>query len=463
MLIRHKITLWFIGLSALLLCLFSVYIYLASGNSRKQLFYERLKNKALATKEIYDQHNIVAERIITSIPEQSEYVFDENNKLIFAINDLRDFIFNQEFFKSVNANKELYFEYQGGVKLGYKEGYAFVFGEGIAKRVIAITAYNKTSFEQLQSLQSILLLGNLFFLLAVGLAAFFLSTTAFRPINDLVKQAELVQGHDLDFRLNAKSKDEIGIVASSFNRVLDRIQSLVESQKSFISYASHELRTPLAAINGILETSLKYDNDLEAMLKSQGAARKEIQKAIELVNGLLQLANIESVKGTLEKERLNIVDVLFDVISFFKLKKPEQEFLFEVSDRFSKAAVELDGNSQLLRTAFINLIDNASKYSAMQKIKISLAFASHAKVSVQISDSGIGVLQEDLNFIHDPLFRGKNTQGIDGFGLGLALTYRIVLLHDGEIDIRKNDPQGTIAEVTLPVSGNSSDLLLTHF
>ena len=72
--IRHKITLWFIGLSGLLLCLFSVYIYIASENSRKQLFYERLKNKALATKEIYDQHNIVAERIITSIPEQSEYV-----------------------------------------------------------------------------------------------------------------------------------------------------------------------------------------------------------------------------------------------------------------------------------------------------------------------------------------------------------------------------------------------------
>jgi len=454
MLIRHKITLWFIGLSALLLCLFSVYIFLASGNSRKQLFYERLKNKALATKEIYDQHNIVAEKIITSIPEQSEYVFDEKNKLIFAINDLHDFDFNDDFFQSVNNKRELYFEYKGGVKLGYKEGYAFVFGEGAARRLIVITAYNKTSFEQLQSLQSILLIGNLFFLLVVGLAAFFLSTTAFRPINDLVKQAESVQGHDLNFRLNANSKDEIGIVASSFNKVLDRIQSLVESQKSFISYASHELRTPLAAINGILETSSKYDKDLDATLKSQQAARREIQKAIELVNGLLQLANIESVKNIVEKERLNIVDILFDAISFFKLKKPEQEFLFEVSEKFSKESIELEGNSQLLRTAFINLIDNASKYSSMQKIKIEISFAVN-NVSVQVIDSGIGVPQDDLNHILDPLFRGKNTQGIDGFGLGLALTYRIVLLHDGEISLRNNEPIGTVAEVILPVSRNS--------
>src|SRR5579863_8458896 len=202
MLIRHKITLWFIGLSGLLLCLFSVYIYLASENSRKELFYERLKNKALATKEIYDQHNIVAEKIITSIPEQSEYVFDENNKLIFAINDLHDFDFNAAFFESMSARKEIFFEYQGGAKVGHKEGYAFLFGEGVKKRLIAITAYNKTSFEQLQSLRSILLYGNLFFLLVVGLAALSLSKSAFRPINDLVKQAESVQGNDMSFRLH---------------------------------------------------------------------------------------------------------------------------------------------------------------------------------------------------------------------------------------------------------------------
>jgi signal transduction histidine kinase len=347
----------------------------------------------------------------------------------------------------------LYFDYQGRTKLGYKEGYAFIFGEGATKRLIAITAYNKTSFEQLQSLQSILLLGNLFFLLAVSLAAFFLSTTAFRPMNDLVKQAESVQGHDLNFRLHySSSKDEIGIVASSFNTVLDRIQTLVESQKSFISYASHELRTPLAAINGILETSSQYDKDLGAALKSQQAARKEIQKAIALVNGLLQLANIESIRGVVEKERINIVDVLLDAISFFKLKKPEQEFLFHVSEKFSTAPIELQGNAQLLRTAFINLIDNASKYSQRRKIEVNISFNVPFNVSIKIIDTGIGVMATDLNHVFDPLFRGKNTHGIDGFGLGLALTYRVIQLHQGEILLKRSEPVGTVAEVILPVT-----------
>lgn len=91
-----------IGFIALL---FSLNIYLAAGNSLKQLLEERLKNKALAIKEIYDQHNIVAEKIITSIPEQSEYVFDQNNQLIFAINDLHDFDFKEDFFRSVSQKR----------------------------------------------------------------------------------------------------------------------------------------------------------------------------------------------------------------------------------------------------------------------------------------------------------------------------------------------------------------------
>ncbi len=452
MLIRHKITLWFIGLSALLLCLFSIYIYLASGNSRQQLFYERLKNKALATKEIYDQHNSVAERIITSIPEQSEYVFDQHNKLIFAINDLRDFDFNESLFQAVSRNKELYFDYQGGVKFGYKEGYAFVFGEGPAKRLIAITAYDKTSFKQLQSLQSILLVGNLFFLLAVGLAAFFLSTTAFRPINDLVKQAESVQGHDLNFRLNyTDSNDEIGIVASAFNNVLDRIQSLAESQRSFISYASHELRTPLAAINGILETSLKYDKDSETVKASLVAARKEIQKATSLVNSLLQLAKIESIDAHVEKARLNLVDVLLDAITFYKLKTPTQEFLFDISESLPKEVyIEVNGHAHLLRTALINLIDNASKYSRQRKIEIKLSIESAEKITIKVIDQGIGIMDEDGGHLMDPFYRGHNAKGFEGFGLGLSLTQRILALHKGEILLSKNELSGATAKITLP-------------
>jgi signal transduction histidine kinase len=451
MLIRHKIILWFILFTGLLLCFFSVYIYIASSNSIKNSFIERIKNKALATKEIYELNDKVAEKIINSIPEQSEYVFDEQNQLIFAINDLHDFKFDNRFFSGVAAKGEYTFSYSGKENIA-KEGYAFAFYKGTNKRTIAITAFNKNGLENLKNLASILIIGNLFFLIAIGLAAYTFSVYVFRPINDLVKQVELVRGHDLSFRLSyVNPKDEIGIVASSFNKALNRVQTLVESQKSFISYASHELRTPLAAINGILETSLDYDKDQEVMRLSLAAARKEIHKATSLVNGLLQLAKIESADQIVDFTRINIVDVLLDAISFFKLKNPKQQFSFDIPEvTHSQSSIEVNGHAQLLRTAFINLIDNASKYSHEKKIDIKLTVESDQKILVRIIDNGIGIHGEEERKLFEPFYRGKNTSSYEGAGLGLSLTQRIFELHQGSVMLLKNQSEGSTAEVRLP-------------
>jgi signal transduction histidine kinase len=285
----------------------------------------------------------------------------------------------------------------------------------------------------------------------VGLAAYIFSVSTFKPVNDLVTQAESVKGHDLNFRLTyANPNDEIGKVASSFNKVLDRVQRLVESQKSFISYASHELRTPLAAINGILETSLNYDTMEESVRESLMAARKEIQKATNLVSGLLQLAKIDSVRAELEFSKLNVVDVLLDAISFYKLKKAEQEFLFDITETGENVSIEVKGHAQLLRTAFINLIDNASKYSQMQKIEIKLKIVSKEKIRIEIIDKGIGIDQSKSSQLFDPFFRGSNSTGFEGFGLGLSLTKRIFLLHASDVLLDQNQYSGVTASVLLP-------------
>ncbi len=451
MLIRHKLVLLFIVFSGVLLSLFSVYIYVASSTSRKNIFRQRIKDKAYATREIYELRDKVAEKIITSLPEQSEYVFDENGKLIFAINDVNDYTFDRAFFDAVSVGKEKYFEYRGDLSENYKEGYAFSFESGGKKRTIAITAYNKNNFEQLDQLKYILIFGNLFFLASVGIAAFTFSNRAFRPVNDVVRQVEAIEGHDLNFRLSYRNSfDEIGIVASSFNRVLDRIQTLVESQKSFISYASHELRTPLAAIAGILETSLNYDKDQQAMRESMKAAHKEIQKATVLVNGLLQLAKIESSASRDDKIKFHVVDLLLDVISFYKIKNPLQEFSFDIAESARDTSIEVLGHSQFLRTAFINVIDNASKYSYQQKIWIKLNVENDHKIRIQVIDKGIGIGSEDRQQLFDVFYRGKNANGFEGFGLGLSLTQKIISIHGGEVKLLRNADSGMTAEIVLP-------------
>lgn len=450
MLFRHQITLSFIGLSGLMLLLFSFYIYVVSANSRKQQFQSIIQGKALATKEIYLLHDKVAEKIITSFPEQSEYVFDENHRLIFAINDLHDFTFDKKFFDSFDDKPEQFFDYGANVRNGYKEGYGLRFGEDPKKRLVVIMAYNKSGFDQLESLKDNLIVGNLLFLGLTGITLYLLVTRAFIPIQSLVSESESVQAHDMNFRLSyTNPKNEIGIVANSFNKVLEKMQAMVQNQKSFISYASHELRTPLSAISGILETSLKYDLTLDQAKTSMEEAKKQIQKASTLVNGLLQLAKIESTDTLTERSIVNIVDVILDSISFFKLKFPQQEFSFQMID--AEINIEMGGNPELLRTALVNLIDNASKYSNRASIDLILAFKKPDLISICVIDQGIGIEGEDMPKIFDPLFRGRNVSTIEGFGLGLALTYRIVTHHHGQLKIYKNQGQGMTAEVLIPM------------
>lgn len=430
--------------------LFSVYIYIASSTSRTNIFLERIKQKALDTREIYELHDRVAEKVIISLPEQSEYVFDEHGKEIFGINDVGDYAFDESFFKSLPVGKEIYFSFQGNQPQNYKEGYAFSFDQDGKKRTIAITAYNKSGFDQMESLAQNLVAGNLFFLIAAAIAAFTFSSLLFRPINDLVHEVETIEAHDLKFRLSYQNpKNEIGIVAGAFNRVLDRVQSLMDSQKSFISYASHELRTPLAAIAGILETSINYDKDKDAMSESLKAAQHEIQRATILVNGLLQLAKIESATEREEMVRLNIIDLLLDVISFYKLKNPLQEFAFDMPEPSQGNYIEVNGFPQFLRTAFVNLIDNASKYSFHKKINIKLTNQDN-KIKISVIDKGIGIDDDGEHQLFDVFYRGKNVAGIDGFGLGLPFTQKIIALHGGEIRLIPNESSGMTAEVILP-------------
>ncbi|MBL0744184.1 sensor histidine kinase [Chryseolinea lacunae] len=453
MLIRYKIIIWFSGLTGVLFFLFSLYIYVAYTNSREEAFRERIRNKALATKEIYDLHNQLAEKIITSIPEQSEYVFDEHRNLVFAINDLNDFKFDQHFLDSVKKNKEFYFEYLRPRRNEQKDGYAFSFGPSDQTKIIIITAYDKIGREQARNLAYILIFGNIFFLMLIGLSGYLFARSILKPIDELVTQAEAVRSDDVRFRLHYRNpRDEIGVVAASFNKVLERIQELVELQKSFIAHASHELRTPLTAVSGILETSVNYDNDVHTVKKSMKAGHKELQKAIGLINGLLQLAKVDATEE-IEMQRINSLDLLIDVISFFKLKNLEQEFLLRIDECLPKdVSIELMGNIHLLRTALLNIIDNASKYSSGKKIEIFVRAISESSVSISFTDQGIGIQDEDMKNILDPLYRGKNTMGIEGFGLGLPLTKRIVALHKGEMIVKNNTQGGVTVTLLLPAN-----------
>ncbi|MEX0981121.1 MAG: sensor histidine kinase [Bacteroidales bacterium] len=111
----------------------------------------------------------------------------------------------------------------------------------------------------------------------------------------------------------------------------------------------------------------------------------------------------------------------------------------------------VSGNSQLLKTAFINLIENGCKYSETHETEIRLLVRENA-LEVIFSDSGIGIPEEEMNLIFQPFYRGSNVQDSGGHGIGLSLVEQIISIHQGTIDVRSEPGEGTEFELTLPLN-----------
>jgi signal transduction histidine kinase len=454
MLIKNKIILGFVLLSSVLMMFFSVYIYVIYENNREKTFYERLKNKIAYTTEIYDKHDTLSEKVITSIPEQSEYVFDENKKKIFFINPINDYDFDTNFFSNLNTKDEYHFHYRTKEEQHEKDGLAITFYNKGVKNYAVITAYNQNGFEMLSSLKSILIYGNVILIFLIAIAGYLLSYIALKPLNKLVHEIEAINPNNLNVKLiEGKNKDEVTIVANSFNGLLAKINSLVETQRSFISYASHELRTPLAAISGILETSIKYDKEVDALQNSSAQAYKELNKAITLTNELLQLSKIESIDSQIKFLQVNLLELVMDVINNYKKNNPLQEFDLFISDGYVESNdISIKGNEDLLKTALSNIIDNAIKYSDGEKIFLRMEMNTDEEIKISIRDNGIGIEAVDMDKIYNPMTRGTNTGKKEGYGLGLTLTKKIIDIHKGRIEIKSKLKQGTEVDIFLPVS-----------
>ncbi len=171
---------------------------------------------------------------------------------------------------------------------------------------------------------------------------------------------------------------------------------------------------------------------------------------IRLVNGLLELARASADAATLSFQPVRIDELLWQVQSHILQKKPDYsvEIDFEsLPDQEEDMIVP--GEESLLQTAFQNLLENGCKYSTDERVRVRMAFAP-GQVQVTISDHGYGISAADLPHIFEPFYRAQHTMTVNGHGIGLALTERIIALHQGRIVVESTLGQGTLFRVSLP-------------
>jgi len=277
---------------------------------------------------------------------------------------------------------------------------------------------------------------------------YFMARNALKPVSKIVKQVENITASNLSKRVEIdNTKDEIGELAITFNDMLNRLEESFESQKMFVSNVSHELRTPMAALIAELELSLhkeRSNEDYRRVVENALADARNIEK---LSNGLMDLAKASYNTDQIKMTAVRLDEALLDASAMvMKAQSDYNVNLIFSNDTDDDRMVTINGNEYLLRTAFINLMENNCKFSHNHSSTIRISFFQ-TKVSIRFSDTGIGISSKDMEQIFKPFYRGENHRFSAGNGIGMTLVERIVKLHNGTISVSSRQSEGTVFTV----------------
>jgi len=224
-------------------------------------------------------------------------------------------------------------------------------------------------------------------------------------------------------------------------------KNLEKIKKDFVINVSHELRTPLTSIKGYLETIEGLDKTQKKYLDT---AIRNTDRLINIVKDLLLISEVESDRFELTKEKVNIKELLIRVVKIFQ-QKTEQKNL-DLNVDIEKNLPHIQGDSFKLEQMFINLLDNAVKYTEEGKIGIT-ANKTDSQIHITVRDTGIGIPEKDIPRIFERFYvvDKSRSRKVGGTGLGLSIVKHIVLLHQGRIKLESKPGTGTTFHIILPL------------
>jgi signal transduction histidine kinase len=266
-------------------------------------------------------------------------------------------------------------------------------------------------------------------------------------IGEMARAVEVFRNNAIDL---ARNRQVLAQQAEVLQEKLAAEQRVTQLQRNFVSMASHEFRTPLAIIDGHAQRLISMRDRLNAddLAERARKVRNAVRRMTELIDNLIGSARLIDGRIDLnfQPRPLDLASLLREVCLLQRELTPEAQI-----EEPAGPPLLVHGDAGLLRQAFANLLSNAVKYSPRGGLIRVSARADIGKVAVQIEDHGIGIPEADRRRIFEHYYRGSNTAGIVGSGVGLYLVSSIVKLHGGDIVVETRDGAGSRFTVCLPV------------
>jgi len=287
-------------------------------------------------------------------------------------------------------------------------------------------------------------------LILAGVGGMFLANRTLKPVDHMTDIAREIGEGDLSRRIDVQSEDEMGRLAATLNWMIGRLEEAFQKQRQFAADASHELRTPLAIIQA--ESSLALD---------RRRTQAEYRRSLELVSGevtymsdiigkLLLLAREDAGTEPANFQEVNVKDLISDLSSDLEALAQEKGVAFNLGPLDD---LMVKGDRFKLRQLFLNILDNAIRYTPSGGSVSSSLERKNGSALVSISDTGVGIPAEDLPFIFDRFYRvdKARSRADGGLGLGLAIANSIAQLHGGQIEVESQVGKGSSFRVILPL------------
>ncbi len=486
--IRIRLTLWYLGVLALIIAALCVFIYLSVARNLARMTDENLNEIAQVVEA--DLHkedaDIAAEKLQQKLDEenkkpdetdedektQKEEVLAIEEAIVEELNDLRfrDYgivilagngqqlastvtderlqngLKNQSAdipFADLTIENEIFRVHRLSLKL---DGKSF-------QLLVSRSLREQKAF--LDGLRKIFYLAVPLALLLAGCGGYFLARQSLAPVVSMSNQAARIGSTNLDKRLPIKNeRDELGGLAKVFNALLERLENAFAQQRCFMADASHELRTPLAIVRSEAEVALSKDDRNSAEYReSLNVIHDESKSLTHIVEDLFLLARADGGQLKPQFATVYLDEILTECVHAIRTLAEKRKVEIRIS-AFGEMPVQAD--ESLLHRLFLNLLDNAVKYNR-ESGKVSIAAEiDENNYRITISDTGAGITEADQVKIFERFYRvdkarsRDNTTGKNGVGLGLSIAAWIAEVHQGSLTLQKSDSNGSAFRVELP-------------
>lgn len=428
--IRQRLTLQFLLLVSVLFLLFSLGIYLLSRVYLNNRFYSGLQERAIITaslkialsadqKAIQDLVRNSDERMLT---EEMVSIYDPQRKMFVFTTDILKESFHRSFLNPADTSKTV----NNIPGKDYKICVVKIKGYWVI-----ISAKDVNEREALSNLRDILIILCLAALIFIAYISWFMADRALSPISKIARQLDQIFPKNLSRRIEYPyTEDEIGFITRTINKLLQRVETSMNTQRMFVANISHELKNPLTKIFTQIELlEMKYKDHPEYYNQIM-SLRSDTLMLNHLTQALLELASISSSDRELPKKNLRIDEILMSAVSEFKRWNPDSSILLNLEEFPEKEEILIyPVNEDAMKIVFKNLIDNACKFSADQQAEVKI-HSDAGLLQITVYNEGKPIPQEEIAKILQPFFRSDSTaKGKKGHGVGLAIVKQILSLH----------------------------------